>query len=150
MKRFFCMILFIALCLNMLPLSIFAQETDEEVIELADGSYYTVTIQESVNRASGTKTGNKTKTYYNSDGVAQWKLVVTGTFSYNGSSATCTASSSSVTILDSSWYTISKSATKSANTATANANMGKKVLGVTTTKIPATVTLSCDANGNLS
>ena len=56
MKRFFCMILFIALCLNMLPLSIFAQETDEEVIELADGSYYTVTIQESVNRASGTKT----------------------------------------------------------------------------------------------
>ena len=87
---------------------------------------------------------------YQPIGPAQWKAVLSGTFSFTGSTSTCTSSSMNVTILDSSWYTISKNATRGENTATGSATIGEKVGGVTLTKIPVNLTLSCDANGNLS
>lgn len=46
--------------------------------------------------------------------------------------------------------TISKNTTRGGNTATGSATIGEKVGGVTVMKIPVNLTLSCDANGNLS
>lgn len=124
--------------------------TDVDAIYFDDGSYIVISISEVQGRAAGTVTGNKTYTYHDSDGATAWKAVLRGTFSYTGSSASCTASNCNITIYDSAWYTISKSATKSGNTATASATMGRKVLGVTVNQVPITINLSCDANGNLS
>ena len=87
--------------------------------------------------------------YYNSDGISKWNAVLTGSFSYNGSSATCSSSSVDVTIFDSNWYVISKSASKSGNTASASVTMGCSYDGIMTT-IPANLSLKCDKNGNLS
>lgn len=121
-----------------------------ETIYFEDGSYMTVEIISKGARASGSVTGSKPYTYYGSDGNAKWKAVITGSFSYSGSSATCTSSSVDVTIYDSSWYTVSKSASKSGNTARASVTIGEKRGGVTVTKVPVSLSLSCGKDGNLS
>ena len=135
-----------------LPVQAFAAETAEtsSVIYLENGDYITITIQEIEGRASGTTSGHKDLTYTASSGTVCWKATLSGTFTYTGTSATCTASSCSVTIYENNWYTVSKSATKSGNTATATITMGRKFLGVTIAKDTYDITLSCDKNGNLS
>lgn len=148
MKRIISVFLAIVLFIFAVPFGVYAEEYS--VIILEDGSYFTVEIEELGQRASGTKSGTKTYTYNSSSGTALWKAVVSGTFTYTGSSATCTASSCDVTIYDSDWYVVSKSASKSANNAIASVTMGQKVLGITVSKRTASLQLTCDASGNLS
>ena len=150
MKRIVASFLSILMLLPMLMLGISAEGYDANVIYFDDGSHIVITIEEFGLRSSGTKSGRATYNYYDSDGVLEWKAVLNGTFTYNGSSATCTASTCNVTTYDSAWYTVSKSSGKSGNSATAAVTMGKKLLGVTITKVPVDMILSCDANGNLS
>ena len=151
MKRILSMSMALIMIVSLLSVTCFATSRSNTVVTyFDDGSCLVETMEIEYSRASGTKSGTKTQTYYDASGNTDWKVVLTGTFSYTGSSATCTASSVSVTIYDSDWYTVSKSATKSGATASASVTMGYKVLGVTTKKVTATPTLTCDANGNLS
>lgn len=150
MKRALCLILTVLLTFGLLPIQGNAAENPIETVYFDDGSYLTVEIITNGSRATGSVTGSKPATYYDSDGVAQWKAILSGTFTYTGTSATCTSANMSVTIYDSSWYVISKSASKSGNTATGNATIGDKLGGVTVSKAPVSLTLTCDANGNLS
>lgn len=152
-KRFWAILLLLAFAFSLFPVQALGIEqftVSKEVIWLEGGESLTITISESTSRASGTKTGAAEYLYSGSDGVAKWKAVLTGTFTYNGTTSTCTASSCSVTIYDTSWYNISKSASKSGNTATATVTMGLKVLGVTVSKPTYDLTLTCDKDGNLS
>ena len=91
------------------------------------------------------KNRKKTATFYNSDNVAQWSATLKGTFTYNGSSATCTASSITHKIYSSNWKTASASTTKSGNKATA-----KRYLIVPVQTVEKTITLTCSASGVLS
>lgn len=153
MKRIICVILAAVLLIAVLPFETFAigrEISGADVYYFDDGSYITVEIATIATRASGSVTGDKIYTYYAEDDSVSWKAILTGSFTYNGKSATCTASSCSVTINNSAWYTISKSASKSGDTAKASVTMGKKLLGVTVAEVPVTITLTCDANGNLS
>lgn len=152
MKRIICVVLSVALLISVVALPCFATGTEESVniTYFEDGSYLVERVVDSQSRVSGTKSGAKEATYYGSSGTAAWKAVLYGTFSYTGSSSTCTASSISVTIYDSSWYTISKSAGKSGNTASGSVTMGYKTLGVTVNEVSKNLSLKCDANGNLS
>lgn len=152
MKRALCLLLVCLLSFSCLGLTASAAEMEQEttITYFEDGSYLVETIEIIQSRASGTKTGSKSKTYYGDDGTSNWKATLTGTFTYTGTSATCTASSVSVTVYDSDWYTVSKSASKSGNTATASVTMGEKLLGVTVNKMSTSSTLSCDKDGNLS
>ena len=135
----------------LIPMNSFAMNVQQSsTTYYGDGSYLVETIEITQARASGMKTGTKTQTYYDSTGEAEWKAVLTGTFTYTGSSATCTSSSVSVTIYDTSWNTVSKSASKSSNIASASVTMECKLLGITTNKVTVNPTLTCDANGNLS
>ena len=152
MKRYFAFALVILLISIILPINVFATTSSdsEEIIYFDDGSYITIEISSIDTRATSTKTGNKVYTYRNSDGTQQWKATLTGTFTYTGSSSTCTSSSCNVSISDSDWYTISKSASKSGNSATASLTMGLKYLGVTVDRVSISLKLTCDQNGNLS
>lgn len=116
-----------------------------------DGSYIITTISEesSITRAASSKTGQKTATFYNSDNVAQWSATLKGTFTYNGSSATCTASSITHKIYSSNWKIASASATKSGNKATGKAT-AKRYLIVPVQTVEKTITLTCSASGVLS
>ena len=152
MKRILCGIIAIIMMLSVLPLACFAEDSVSKdiVTYYEDGSYTIERIYELQSRSSGTKIGAKEKTHYSSNGQACWKLVVNGTFTYGNGVPICRSSSGSVTIYDSAWYTISKSASKSGASATASATMGQKVLGVTVREASTSVTLTCDGNGNLS
>lgn len=148
-KTISCLLLIIMIA-HLLAVNCFANESEMNIIYFEDGSYIVDTIEITGARASGSISGSRTRSYYDDNGNLDWKAVLNGSFSYTGSSATCTSSSVNVTVYDSSWYTISKSATKSGNTASASVTMGCKLLGITTNRITVTPTLSCDANGNLS
>ncbi len=130
----------------------------EQVIYYADGSYAIITTEELpcfgidgiLSSQASSKSGSKSYTYYENGGTAVWRATLTASFSYNGSSASCTAANCTVSIFDSAWYVISKSASRSGNTAAASVTMGKSQLGVTTKTASCSLSLSCDANGNLS
>ena len=150
MKRLLTLLIVICLALT-IPQAAFASPTvDEEVIYLDDGRYIVITIETAATRASNTRTGSKSYDCYNSNNELEWKVVLSGTFTYNGTSATCTASSCNVIIYDSDWYEISKSATKSGSTASATFTVGRKFLGITIEKETHTISLSCNKNGVLS
>jgi len=148
MKRMLSCVLVAILVIGVLPICGNASEV--ETICFEDGSYATVEVVCYGTRASGSVTGNKNYSYYDRNSVKQWKATLTGSFTYTGSSSTCTSSDINVTIYNSDWYVYSKSASKSGNTASGSATVAEKLLGVTITTVPVSLTLKCDANGNLS
>ena len=125
-------------------------QKDPNTIYLDNGSYITVELSSIESRASGTKTGSKTYTYRGNDGAEEWRAVLKGTFTYTGSSATCTSVSCNVTITDTAWYTVSKTTSKSGGSALCELIMGRKFLGITIGKETVNMRITCDANGNLS
>lgn len=154
--------LFIALITVISMLSVpsaLAQEpptADEpQIIVYEDGSYLVTTIELcGVQAASATKTNTETRTktvtYYSQSGDVEWKVEVVGTFTYDGTTATCTTAICTASIYNKKWYVVSKSASKSKNVAYGNAVMGYKMLGVTVDKKTCKLALTCDPNGNFS
>lgn len=130
----------------------FTSTENSEIIYFDNGSYIVTTIIESpeLSRATGTKTGQKTIDYYNSDDEIQWTATLKGTFNYTGSSATCTSASISHYIYDSSWKFTSETATKSGNKATGNVIVKHYFLGIATKTVEESFTLTCSATGALS
>lgn len=150
MKRYVCIIVMLVILLSGMSVDTHASQTDVEILYFADGSYATIEIITVESRASGSITASKPYTYYNSDGVMQWKAVLKGTFTYTGTSATCTSATMDTTIYDSSWYTISRSASKSGNMATGTASIGERISNITINRVPVSLTLSCSNNGSVS
>lgn len=149
MKKIVCFLLCV-LFVSAAAHPVLAGQIEKEItiIPQENGDYIEVEIVDFPTRASTSST--KTYTYKDSSGVAQWKALLTGTFTYNGTTSSCTNSSVAVTIYEDAWYTVSKSATKSRNTAYATVTMGYKVLGITTTQKTNNLSLACDKDGNLS
>ena len=116
---------------------------------LADGDYIVATLIPAVSRATQVK--GKEYVYYSSADVAEWVMTLTGTFTYDGRTSTCTSSRCTVTIYDDSgWELISKSASKSGNTVYAEATFGKIIGGITVSRPSYEITLTCDKDGNMS
>lgn len=117
---------------------------------LDDGSYMIIRVHESDLRLTGTKSGNKTYEYYASNGELQWSAVLFGNFTYTGATSSCSASNVSVTVYNTEWQIVSKGANRNGNVAIGEVTMAKVVLGVTISRITHNMSLTCDANGNLS
>lgn len=153
MKRLFLLLLTSVLLLSLLPSQITAASQEKEFLEIIkyeDGSYLEISIETIQLKASGSVTKTKNYIYHNTDGTSAWKISLTGSFTYNGISATCTASSCNVTIYNSNWYLISKSASKSGSTAYGTATLGRRFLGITIEQVTHNLTLTCDKDGNVS
>lgn len=120
-----------------------------DVVYYEDGSYLVrevITESALKSRGTQTKTGSCVTTYYNASDVAMWDITLTGTFSYNGSTATALSASYSYNIYSSAW------AFKSAN---AYCQENKAIVDgvfVHAFFIPhdTTVTLTCSPTGVLS
>ncbi len=150
MTKLICVML---ICAALLPGKALAAEypvKTEEMICFEDGSYITVEISVMEERSSTVKRGNKTYVYRSNDGTEEWRAVLYGTFTYTGTTSTCTAASSSVTISDSRWYVVSETAGKNGRSAVGELTMGRKWLGITVDKETVNMRITCDANGNLS
>ena len=151
-RKFVLLILSLVLLLNCLAVGTIAAsvETGTDIIEFDDGSYLEVIVKKSLGRATDSVTGYKIYRYRDASDNIEWEAELTATYTYNGTTSTCTGANCSVTISDSKWYVVSNSTTRSANTATTLLTMGKKFLGITVGKPEYTITLTCDKDGNLS
>ena len=116
------------------------------IIEIFDdGSYIVATLS----RSSSTKSAKRTYTYKTSSGKILWTITVTGTFTYNGSSSSCTKASVSTTCPSITFKLASKSATKHNSTATATASFKQYNDSVYLRTITRSVSISCDKSGKL-
>ena len=120
-------------------------DPDDEIVYFDDGSYAVISLQTDDISKGNTKTASKSYKYYNSSDVLQWTFKVTGTFSYNGTSATATAVSTSYTISNNSWTYDHATKSKSGNTVTGTGYFENS--GITKT---GTVTIKCSKNGVIS
>ena len=127
---------------------------DDSSIEFfSDGSYMTTTIQiesEASTRATSTKTGSKIDRFYDSDGVLQWTITLKGTFTYNGSTSTCTNSEVSYSVSDSKWKVKEAVASKSGSSAIGDFVVKRYALLIPVQTESVHMTLTCSANGTLS
>lgn len=152
MKKTLSLVLVLVLALSSFCINATANTDDENTVYFEDGSYIVISeiTETTIARASNTKGGTKSYTYYNSDGDALWKATLDAQFTYTGSSATCTSSKITYTIYDSSWKITEATATKSGNKATGNVTAKKYFLGIPTKTVEETITITCSANGTLS
>lgn len=122
----------------------------EEVFE--DGSYIETTIEQNCSyRRASTTSGSKTSTYKDSNNKILWSVKVSGSFTYTGSSATCTGSSISTTCPDSMWKLSNKRASRSGASAIASVTAKEYTfLGICAKTVEKTVKLSCSTGGKLS
>lgn len=127
-----------------------ANGDDVHFVYQDNGDYLVIETHTLETREVGSRTEGKTYTYYNSLDVAEWVMTLTGSFTYDGTTSACTSSECTVTIFDDSgWELISKSATKSGNTAYAEATFAMKVLGITVSRPTYNITITCDKDGNV-
>lgn len=156
MKKCITLLLTITLALYHPTAASAAVPTDATIVEtFEDGSYIETVIEEATSASSARSTtstvsGKKTNTYRNSEGSALWSVTVTGTFTYNGSSATCTKSTVSATSYNSNWKISSSSASKSGATAKATVSAKRYADGTYIRTMTQSVSLTCSQNGTLS
>lgn len=152
-KKFSIFILTLIFCASV-PFSAMAEFTtsiESEIQYFEDGSYLVTEIKNEIDFfSSGTKRNTKYATYYDPDDEIQWTVYLTATFSYTGSSATCTSASTSYTIYDSAWKVKEATASKSGRTATGDFLVKKYWLGIITNTVPVTIITTCDNNGNIT
>lgn len=136
---------------NCIPIN--AQTKNSTIEFLGNGDYVeTIIIEDntlSQVRAT-TKSGTKTTYYKNSSGTIMWSVSVKGTFSYTGSSSTCTNATVSTTCPSVSWRILSSSSSRSGNVAKATATAGQFSANIEAKRLTRTVSLTCSANGTLS
>ena len=94
--------------------------------------------------SSNKKTASKTYSFKNNSGKVLATYTLTGTFTYNGSSSTCTNATCSTSISDSAYSFTQKTARPSGNTA-----IGSFTLSSSKQTISKTLTLKCNANGTI-
>lgn len=121
MKKLVSVILVLVFVFSCLPVAGAAEMVATEKIEFDDGSYLIVETIQNGARAARSISGSKPYTYYNASNV-------------------------STTIYNSSWSTVSKSASKSGNKATGSVTMKQS----TVKSVPISLSLSCSASGSLS
>lgn len=151
MKRFFSMFVILSLLLCLIPSQALATEvsTTQTITYFEDGSYLVTVTEEVTTWATRTKNSTKSDTYYDSSDVAQWKVLLSGMFKYDGTSATCTDSTCITTVYDTvEWYVVSEVEEMHDNVASCTVTMGKRILGITIANMPHTVTITCDKDGN--
>ena len=162
-KKALSFLLVLSMVLGVGCMAVSAETASEDVIDLQEGIYYfedgsyivTERVSSDIQPLSvGTKVNANRSTYYNSNDVAQCALEVTGTFEVNyGISVKCTDVSATSYVYVDGW-TVEK-VTKSSSTgagptayATASGEFVQKVLFITTKRVPVSVTVTCDKNGN--
>lgn len=132
-----------------LPTNINALEENYNTTYYENGYYYEISISVTNSVARSAKEGSKTIYCKNSAGKTMWSLTVKGTFTYNGSTSSCTSASASTSITDATWKITNKSSSKSGNTAKATATAICYLNGNPINSQTKTVTLKCNANGKL-
>ena len=157
-KAISCIFVIMLFCYTILPT--FSQfsfattlPTNETIVieHYANGDYAVITMQDASEKANtGTVTKSKYYDYYDSSNVLQWTIQLTATFTYNGTTATCTSATPGHTIYNTSWQVTKETASRSGATATGEFTIKKYVLGIPVKTVNKTLTLTCTPNGTVT
>ena len=121
------------------------------VVDFDNGSREETTVlQYASDPARGVITGEKIKNHYSQSRELVWRVKLTGSFTYNGTTSSCTEAHTEIYFYKSGWSVVSENTTHSGNTASTSVILGKNVLGVTMPGAYVNLSLSCDKDGNLS
>ena len=121
----------------------------ERVTVLSDGSSVIEAVPKVVMRERGSVTYQKSNYHRDADGNLLWTATLTGAFTYNGLTSSCTDASCSTTIYDSVWHEGAVNAYPSGATAYADVTMVRKFLFITVETVHIVITITCDKDGNL-
>ena len=88
--------------------------------------------------------------YYDSDDTLLWRVYLTASFTCSKQQATCTSASVNSVVYDGDWSVVSSSAEKAGNSATGCFTIQRNKPGEPQTTIERTITLTCDADGNVT
>ena len=157
MKRIISFVLVVVLLAFSFSVSTFAKDAQESITYYTDGSYTVITMQNAdfafakvLQALRSVKTKTITAKHYDSSDNLEWTASLTGTFSYNGTTASCTSVSKSTTIYASAWKCTSSSCSKSGATATGNFTFKRYTVGLPVQTINQNLTMTCDPNGNIT
>lgn len=158
MKKVLSLTLTLLLLFALVPTSVSAavpQTEDTRIVTVTpvpEGGYMLNIVEQEPVQANAraramTKGISATKTayYVGSDGTLFWHVRIQGSFSYNGSSATCISATGSYAIYHSAVTKKEFSPSRSGNSASCYVKMA--CYGYTTKK---TVTVTCSATGQIS
>ncbi len=161
MKKLLSFLIIAALILT-LSISVYAEDgsntesggTVVEIEYLENGDYIeTVLENETIiipsDATATTVTKTKVKNYKNSAGTILWSIKVQGTFTYNGTTCSCTNAEHQATSYASTWTIISASHSRRGNAATATAT-ARHTSGVGYDDYTRSVTLRCSPTGEFT
>lgn len=155
MKRFISILCIFGMLFTLQSTFAFAESAHITKEDLGNG-YYTITVIDDISSSvcllasDSTVTKSKTTYFKNSNNETLWYVRVTGTFTYNGTTSKCTASTPSAKSYDSAWKISDVSGSKTGNTAKASAVGTLYQLGAVIQTVPKTVTLTCSPAGKFS
>ena len=178
MKKILCVLLCVAL-LGTAVFPVFANSVPEQRETLADGSYLVTSmdgdeprhadvfeedsffalinriirfLRELIRKLTLTEiiTISKYVDYYDSDDTLLWRVCLTASFTCSKQQAICTAASVQSVVYDGDWSVVSSDAEKEGNTATGRFTVQRNKPGEPQTTIERTITLTCDADGNVT
>ena len=95
-------------------------------------------------------TDSVTYHYLDANGVILWSATLTGTFYYDGTVSYCTNSSCTTSVQHGNWSETANTPSYAGNAAFASVTMVRKVLFIVVQTENLNLTLTCDANGNVS
>lgn len=144
-----------ALAIEHSPINASKSNSTAMYIDNISNEYYAIiSIEEEIasntTRTISTKTGKKTYTVYNNDSEVAAQFVLTGTYTYNGNTSSCTGASYSTSVYDDNWKFTSASTSKLGAVASGQFTVKHYSLSVNNQTVSKTITLTCDAKGNLS
>lgn len=153
MKRFLSLLFCVLICTSIVAMPVSAKDSssDDQIIieqtvqDVGNGFYYIETITVPNTQTYGsTRTGTKTARCVHS-GTNIFAISVTGTFTYDGTTADATSASYSITTY------VEDATVKSCNAYTSGASaIATGSVSYEGFTLQKTVTLTCDKNGNLS
>lgn len=151
MKKIISLLSVILMIAVLCPNTAFADEkivTDRYIEYLDDGCYIVTELTESTITTFAAKTVSKSKSAHYYDGNdKEWTVTLNATFSYTGSSATCTSAKTSYTIYNDKWKVTSAVPSKSGNKATGAFTVKKYTLGIPVKTVNKTLTITCSNTG---
>lgn len=148
-STFFALLSFLVISLALAPFA--KAETlpsNRDIIICGDNSWIIVKTV-TTNERGNSKTFSRSYEYYENN-IFRWSATLTGSFTYDGVTSTCTSSNLSFFISNSAWYVVSQYAYRSGNTAYGDYTMGARILGITYKTTSFNMSISCDKDGNVS
>lgn len=132
---------------DILNYTVVYEDDDITIIELPPVETWNTDTSLQPFASNKTKTFSKTHIVKYQNSVTIGTYTLTGTFSYNGKSSSCTRAVCSTTIQNRSWSFTSSTARKSGNQAIGSFTVKSSANGQA---ISQTLKLTCDKNGNVS